>query len=118
MVASRVAREQGLDYQPPRALGELSVDRVSETAVAEGSRHARAAADLVASRVDGRDPPSPEAQSRIDEAHAAVRRAAIDGAHDRVAGRELAQGRVQAPARDAPTTQTLNLRVPAVALTR
>ena len=114
MVASRVAREQGLDYQPPRALSELSVDRVSERAVAEGSRHARAAADLVARGLDGRDRPSPEAQSRIDEAHASVRRAAIDGAHDRVAGRELDRGRVQAQARDLPTTQTLNLPAPAV----
>ena len=118
MVASRVAREQGLDYQPPRALSELSVDQMSERAVAEGSRHARAAADLVASRLDGRDRPSPEAQSRIDEAHASVRRAAIDGAHDRVAGRELDQGRVQAQARDLPTTQTLNLPAPAVAPAR
>ena len=118
MVASRVAREQGLDYQPPRAFGELSVSQVSEKAVAEGSRHARAAADLVARRLDGRDRPSPEAQSRIDEIHASVRRAAIDGAHDRVGGRELVQGRVQAQARDVPTTQTLNLRTPAVALTR
>ena len=118
MVASRVAREQGLDYQPPRALSELSTDRVSEKAVAEGSRHARAAADLVASRLDGRDRPSPAAQSRIDEAHAAVRRAAIDGSHDRVAGRELDHGRVQALARDVPTTQTLNLPAPAVAPAR
>jgi len=118
MVASRVACEQGLDYQPPRALGELSTDQVSEKAVAEGSRHARAAADLVASRLDGRDRPSPEAQSRIDEAHAAVRRAAIEGAHDRVGGRELAQDRVQSQAREMPTTQTLNLRVPAVAPAR
>ena len=109
MVASRVACEQGLDYQPPRVLRELSVDQWSEKAVAEGSRHARAAADLVASRLDGRDRPSPEAQSRIDEAHAAVRRAAIGGAHDRVAGRELDQGRVQSQARDVPRTQTLNL---------
>ena len=118
MVASRVAREQGLDYQPPRALSELSVDRVSEKAVAEGSRHARAAADLVASRLDGRDRPSLEAQSRIDEAHASVRRAAIDGAHDRVAGRELDRGRGQAQARDLPTTQTLNLPAPAIAPAR
>ncbi len=118
MVASRVACEQGLDYQPPRVLRELSVDRWSEKAVAEGSRHARAAADLVASRLDGRDRPSPEAQSRIDEAHAAVRRAAIDSAHDRVAGRELDRGRVQAQARDLPTTQTLNLPAPAVAPAR
>ena len=118
MVASRVARESGLAYQPPRALSELSVDRVSERAVAEGSRHARAAADLVAGRLDGRDRPSPEAQSRIDEAHAAVRRAAIDGAHDRVAGRELDQGRVRSVERDLPTTQTLNLPAPAVAPAR
>ncbi len=118
MVASRVAREQGLDYQPPRALSELPVDRVSERAVAEGSRHARAAAELVARGLDGRDRPSPEAQSRIDEAHASVRRAAIDGAHDRVAGRELDRGHVQAQARDLPTTQTLNLPAPAVAPAR
>ena len=118
MVASRVAREQGLDYQPPRALSELAVDQVSEKAVAEGSGHARAAADLVASRLDGRDRPSPAAQSRIDAAHASVRRAAIDGPHDRVAGRELDQGRVQAQARDVPTTQTLNLPAPAVVPTR
>ena len=118
MVASRVAREQGLDYQPPKALSELAVDEVSEKAVAEGSGHARAAADLVARRLDGRDRPSPAAQSRIDEAHASVRRAAIDGPHDRVAGRELDQGRVQAQARDVPTTQTLNLPAPAVAPAR
>ena len=118
MVASRVAREQGLDYQPPRALGELSVSQVSEKGVAEGSRHARAAADLVASRLDGRDRPSPAAQSRIDEVHASVRRAVIDGAHDRVGDRELAQDRAQFQARDVPTTQTLNLPAPAVALTR
>ena len=118
MVASRVAREQGLDYQPPRALGELPADRVPEKAVAEGSRHARAAADLVASRLDGRDRPSPGAQSRIDEAHAAVRRATIDGAHDRVDNRELDQGRAQSAARDMPKTQTLNLPVPAVAPAR
>ena len=118
MVASRVAREQGLDYQPPRALSELAVDKVSEKAVAEGSGHARAAADLVARRLDGRDRPSPAAQSRIDAAHASVRRAAIDGPHDRVAGRELDQGRVQVQARDVPTTQTLNLRAPAVAPAR
>ena len=115
MVASRVACEQGLDYQPPRALRELSVDQWSERAVAEGSRHARAAADLVASRLDGRDRPSPEVQSRIDEAHAAVRRAAIDGPQDRVGGRELDQGRVRSVERDLPKTQTLNL--PALAVT-
>ena len=117
MVASRVACEQGLDYQPPRALRELSVDRWSEKAVAEGSRHARAAADLVASRLDGRDRPSPEAQSWIDQAHAAVRGAAIDGALDRVRGRELDPGRVQSQARNLPT-QTLNLPVPVVAPAR
>ncbi len=114
MVASRVAREQGLDYQPPKALSELAVDQVSEKAVAEGSGHARAVADLVARRLDGRDRPSPAAQARIDEAHASVRRAEIDGPHDRVAGRELDQGRVQAQAHDVPTAQTLNLPVPAV----
>ena len=118
MVASRVAREQGLDYQPPRALSELAVDKVSEKAVAEGSGHARAAADLVARRLDGRDRLSPAAQSRLDAAHASVRRVAIDGPHDRVAGRELDRGRVQAQARDVPTTQTLNLSVPAVVPTR
>ena len=116
MVASRVAREQGLDYRPPTALSQLK--NVSEDAVVEGTRHAREVADLVARRLDGQDRPSPEAQTRLDAAHAGIRRATIDNAHDRVVDRQLDQTRAQTRERDLPTTQTLNLRAPAVAPAR
>ena len=114
MVASRIAREQGLDYRPPAVLSQLK--NVSEDAVVEGTRHAREAAELVSRRLDGRDRPSPEAQTRIDAAHAGIRSATIDHAHDPVADRQLDQTRAQD--RDVPTTQTLNLPVPAVAPAR
>ena len=116
MVASRVAREQGLDYWPPAALSQLK--NVSEDAVVEGTRHAREATDFVSRRLEGQDRPSPEAQMRIDAAHAGIRRATIDNAHDRVVDRQLDQTRAQTRERDLPTTQTLNLRAPAVAPAR
>ena len=114
MVASRVAREQGLDYQPLAALSQLK--NVSEDAVVAGTRHAREAADFVSRRLDGQDRPSPGAQTRIDAAHARIRSATIDNAQDRVVDRQLDQTRAQE--RDVPTTQTLNLRAPTVAPAR